>query len=68
MNKKELKNLAKKIANAEMIVQTSIDQKEKNAAMNEIIALSNKVSSFEEIDAIDTMVQEILKNKMNSLT
>lgn len=68
MNKKELKRLANKIAEAEFIIQTSTDQKEKTIAMNEIIALSNKISSAEEIDTLDTMVQEKLKNKMNSLT
>lgn len=68
MNKKELKRLAETIAEAEFVIQTSSDQKEKSLAINQIIALSNKISSLEEVDALDSLVQEKLKKKMNSLT
>lgn len=66
MNKKEIKNLAKQIAKAELIIQNSIqnstDQKERKYAMDTIIALSSKLSSLEEMERVDEMVQKILKN------
>lgn len=62
MNKKEIKNLAKQIAKAESIIQNSTDQKERKYAMDIIIALSSKLSSLEEIERVDEMVQKILKN------
>ncbi len=61
MNKKEIKNLAKQIAKAELVIQNSIDQKEKSYAMDTIIALSNKLSSLEEMERVDEMVQKILE-------
>lgn len=61
MNKKEIKNLAKQIAKAELIIQNSTDQKEKSYAMDTIIALSNKLSSLEEMERVDEMVQKILE-------
>lgn len=62
MNKKEIKNLAKQIAKAESIIQNSTDKKERKYAMDTIIALSSKLSSLEEIERVDEMVQKILKN------
>ena len=66
MNKKEIKNLAKQIAEAELIIQNSIqnstEQKERKYAMDTIIALSSKLSSLEEMERVDEMVQKILKN------
>ena len=62
MNKKEIKNLAKQIAKVESIIQNSTDQKERKYAMDTIIALSSKLSSLEEIERVDEMVQKILKN------
>ena len=62
MNKKEIKNLAKQIAKAESIIQNSTDQKERKYAMDTIIALSSKLSSLEEIERVDEMIQKILKN------
>lgn len=60
MKKKELKNLAKKIANAEYIIQTSSDEKEIKRAQMEIMTLSGHVNSLEDIEIIDEMVQEFL--------
>ena len=62
MNKKEIKNLAKQNAKAESTIQNSTDQKERKYAMDTIIALSSKLSSLEEIEHVDEMVQKILKN------
>jgi hypothetical protein len=61
MNKKEIKNLAKQIAKAELIIQNSTDQKERTYAMDTIIALSSKLSSLEEMERVDEMVQKILE-------
>ena len=64
MKKKELKNLAKKIANAEYIIQTSSDEKEIKRAQMEIMTLSGHVNSLEDIEIIDEMVQEFLQQKI----
>lgn len=60
MKTKELKNLAKKIANAELVVQTSEDPQAVRKAQNQIMELSSHVHSFDDITTIDEMVQEIL--------
>lgn len=61
MKKKELKNLAKKIAKYESIIQTSDDKDEIRKAQLAIIELSGSVDSLEDITAIDEMVQDFLK-------
>lgn len=61
MKQKELKNLAKKIAKLETIIQASADENEINKATTEIMVLTGKVHSFEELDLLDEMVQEILQ-------
>ena len=61
MNKKEIKNLAKQIAKAELTIQNSTNQKERKYAMDMIIALSSKLSSLEEMERVDEMVQKILE-------
>ena len=58
MNKKELKNIAKKIAAAELI----LSQSEKRKAEDTIFKLSGKVTSLTDIAIIDEMVQDILSN------
>ena len=63
MKAKELKNLAKKIAKYERIVQNSNDTKEVREAQEEIVKLSGQVHSFEDIILIDELVQEILSEK-----
>ncbi len=60
MKRKELKNLAKKIAQAEYIIQTSDNQEEIQRAQMEIMTLSSHVDSLEDITIIDEMVQELL--------
>ena len=65
MKKKELKSLAKRIANAEFIIQTSSDKKEINDARNTIIELSNQAIDLEDILALDEMVQDILSQKLS---
>lgn len=63
MKKKELKNLAKKIADAEYIIQTSDDKKKVAKAQQEIFELSRHVESLDDMTAIDELVQEILSQK-----
>ena len=63
MKKKELKNLAKKIADAEYIIQNSDDTKAVAKAQDAILELSGKVSSVEDMLALDELVQEILNEK-----
>lgn len=60
MKKKELKNLAKTIANCEYILQHTNDENEKMQARETIMQLSNKIHDFQDIDLIDEMVQEFL--------
>lgn len=61
MKKKELKNLAKKIAKYELILQNSTNAKEKEQAQNEIMKLTSEVRNFEDIDLLDEMIQEFLE-------
>ena len=63
MKKKELKNLAKKIAEAEYIIQTSDDLKAVAKAQDAILELSGKAMSLDDMMAIDELVQEFLSQK-----
>ena len=56
MKRKELKNLAKKIAKYELIIQKNENPKEVEKAQMEIMALSGCVSRFEDIVLIDELV------------
>lgn len=61
MKKKELKNLATKMAKYEAIVQTSNDKYAITQAQEKIMELSSCVDSFEDMIAIDEIVMEILE-------
>lgn len=60
MKRKELKNLAQKIAKQEYIIQNSDDNVAIQKAQDEIMRLSSRVHDLQDIDIIDEMVQEIL--------
>ena len=60
MKRKELKNLAEKIAKQEYIIQTSNDNVAVQAAQEEIMRLSSRVHDFQDIDLIDEMIQDLL--------
>ena len=60
MKRKELKNLAKKIAKCEYILQTSKDETERQQARDEIMRTSSGIHSFEDLDLLDEMVQDLL--------
>lgn len=62
MKKKELKNLAVQIARAERTLQTSSDAQEIANAQSEILRLSKRVTSLEDLMLIDDLVQKELKN------
>ena len=65
MKKKELKNLAQKIAKAEMIIQSpDASMAEKSKAEQEIMKLSSHVDKLEDMILIDEMVQEILEKEL----
>lgn len=61
MKQKELKNLAKKIAKQELIAQNTDDPDVVAACEQEIIFLTGRVTSFEDIDTLDELIQEILQ-------
>lgn len=62
MNKKELRNIAKKIAAAEQVLANSADKEERRKAENAIFELSGKVHNLTDIAIIDELVQDILSN------
>ena len=62
MKQKELKNLAKKIAKAELAIQNAEDDKAKRQAEKEIMHLSGQVRSIEDMVILDELIQdEIIK-------
>ena len=60
MKAKEIKNLAKKIAQQEKILQNATSLEEKSRAENEIIKLSACVKTIEDMVALDEAIQDIL--------
>lgn len=60
MKKKELMNIAKKIAAAETILSTSADPAERDKAKQDILILSSKVTNFTDMCMLDDMIQDIL--------
>lgn len=64
MKRKELKNLAKKIAEAETLVQTSTDTEAVNQAKNHLFELCGKVKTPDEIFLLDELIQEFLKESL----
>ena len=60
MKQKEIKNLAKKIAQWELILQKATSTEEKQRAENEIIKLSACVKSIEDMVALDEAIQDLL--------
>lgn len=63
MKAKEIKTLAKKIAQQEKIVQTTTDMEEKSRAEKEIVRLSACVKTIDDMIALDEAIQDLmLKN------
>ena len=63
MKKKELKSLAKRIADAEFVIQTSNDKQEINNAKKTIMELSSHAIGLEDMIVLDEMIQDILSQK-----
>lgn len=61
MKKKELKNLAAKIAKCELIIRNSEDQRVIHQAEDEIMRLSSCVDSLADMMLVDELVMEILE-------
>ena len=61
MKAKELKNLAKKIAKYESIIQNSDDKKAVADAQAQIMKLSGCVDKIEDMVIIDELVQEYIE-------
>lgn len=60
MKNEKIKNIAKKIAEFELLLQTSEDKEKIKQAENSIMELSTQITSIEEMCLIDDMVQKIL--------
>lgn len=60
MKQKEIKNLAKKIAQQEKIIQTTKDLEAKARAEREIVRLSACVKSIDDMVALDEAIQDLL--------
>lgn len=60
MNKKERKEIAKKIAKAEKIISTSTDKDEIAKAKAQILKISSQIKDLEDLMSIDEMVQDLL--------
>ena len=61
MKKKEMKNLAAKIAKCERVIQENKDPKAVKQAEEEIMRISCSVHNLEDMVAIDEIVMEILE-------
>lgn len=61
MNKKELKGLAKKIANLELKRNKTTDKEELSKIDSEIMNLCGKVKSFDDVTILDDLILEILE-------
>ena len=61
MKKKELKNLAEKIAYQEHIIQNSQNPDEIKQAQSYSMSLSSKAKSLEDIMIFDELIQEFIE-------
>ena len=61
MKRKELKNLAQKIAKAELARSEATDLDDIKNAENEIIKLSGKISNIEEMLLLDDLIQDYIQ-------
>ena len=60
MKKKELKEIANKIAKAERTIATSSDKQEITNAKAQIFEMSSKITDPEDFIKIDELVQDLL--------
>ena len=65
MKLKELQKLAKRIANAEKVIQINSDKGAVEKAKEEILTIShNHAIKFEDMVVLDEMVQDILSEEL----
>lgn len=65
MTKKQMKQLATKIANLETVIQTSADEATIQDAKERMLKLNESVKlDFDEMIALDEMVSAMLKEKI----
>lgn len=67
MKTKEIKELAKKIANAEFTLKHSDDENKVAKAKGDILYYSNLITSMEDMMAIDDKVMKILEKMEASI-
>ena len=60
MKQKEIKNLAKKIAQQEMLLQKATSTEEKQRIEQEIIRLSACVKTVDDMVSLDEAIQDLL--------
>ena len=60
MKRKELKNLAKEIAEKQRLIDSSDDQQVIATAQSDILKLSGQVFSLEDVLLLDEMIMDIL--------
>ena len=64
MKSKDIKAFAKRIIEAELILQTSEDKDAKKRAEQTITEISEKITSFEDMIKIDEYVYSALQKKL----
>ena len=60
MKRKEIKNLAKRIAHLEIELQLQVDKEERAKIEDEIMRLSSHINSIEDMVALDEEIQNLL--------
>lgn len=65
MKKKELKNLAKRLAEAELTLHITDDQEKIKKAKEEMFKIGYQLSSYEDMMYVDELVQEILSKVLD---
>lgn len=63
MKRKELKNLAKKIAKLEKAVQSNSDQEATKKAQDELLHLCGQVTNLTDMLELDELIQEYIENE-----
>ena len=64
MDRKSRREIARKIAKLENIIENSSSEEEKNKAMSEINSMSMNDLTLEDMMAIDEMIIKILEKKL----
>lgn len=62
MKTKDLKKIAKQIAEAEKIIQNSTDSDEISEAKALVLYYTSKIDDMEDFDILDDYISEFLKN------